>query len=236
MIEVGNPRQIYMFNTFDNWESRYEMRTRSRLLYGEKKKKLGMIILNLFFFSEPNRMESRSVNASSNFWGRIGDIDDIGARIYDKFDNKSLIEVNYYPPYLDSSRLRQGLITLKFILFLFNFSSILKGKCDPGWILDDTLCYIYFGAITTYRIAQEMCLSVDARITRRDTPINRLVILRSLVRTSQYQGINSDAVPSSGIWLRKENHDQCRIFNDMETLDISCSSTAAFICEKGKRK
>lgn len=37
MIEVGNPRQIYMFNTFDNWESRYEMRTRSRLLYENKK-------------------------------------------------------------------------------------------------------------------------------------------------------------------------------------------------------
>jgi len=56
-------------------------------------------------------MESRSVNASSNFWGRIGDIDDIGARIYDKFDNKSLIEVNYYPPYIDSTRLRQGLFS-----------------------------------------------------------------------------------------------------------------------------
>lgn len=32
VVEVGNPRQIYMFNTFDNWESRYEMRTKSRLL------------------------------------------------------------------------------------------------------------------------------------------------------------------------------------------------------------
>lgn len=168
-------------------------------------------------FSEPNRRESRSVNASSNFWGRIGDVDDIGARIYDKYDNKSLIEVNYYPPYLDSYRLRQG-------------------KCDPGWTLDDTLCYIYFGAITTYRIAQEMCSSVDARITRRDTPLNRLVVLRSLVRTSQYQGINSDAVPSAGIWLRKDHHLQCQIFNDMQTLDVSCSSTAAFICEKGKRR
>jgi hypothetical protein len=79
-----------------------------------------------------------------------------------------------------------------------------------------------------------MCSSVDARITRRDTPINRIVILRSLVRTAQYQGINSDAVPSSGIWLRSENKQHCRIFNDMETLDVSCSSTAAFICEKGK--
>ncbi|CAF2579834.1 unnamed protein product [Rotaria sp. Silwood2] len=194
VIEIGNPRQIYMFNTFDNWESRYEIRTRSR-------------------YFEPNRMESRSVNASLNFWGRIGDVDDIGARIYDKFDNKTLIEVNYYPPYLDSTRLRQG-------------------KCDPGWTLDDTLCYIYFGAITTYRIAQEMCSSIDARITRRDTPLNRLVILRSLVRTSQYQGINSDAVPSSGIWLKKDNNEFCRIFNDMETIDISCSATAAFICEK----
>ncbi|CAF3057799.1 unnamed protein product [Rotaria sp. Silwood2] len=194
VIEIGNPRQIYMFNTFDNWESRYEIRTRSR-------------------YFEPNRMESRSVNASLNFWGRIGDVDDIGARIYDKFDNKTLIEVNYYPPYLDSTRLRQG-------------------KCDPGWTLDDTLCYIYFGAITTYRIAQEMCSSIDARITRRDTPLNRLVILRSLVRTSQYQGINSDAVPSSGIWLKKDNNEFCRIFNDMETIDVSCSATAAFICEK----
>jgi hypothetical protein len=109
VIEVGNPRQIYMFNTFDDWESRYEMRTRSRLLYEEEKHN-NEIILNFFLFSEPNRMESRAVNASLNFWGRIGDIDDIGARIYDKFDNKSLIEVNYYPPYLDSSRLRQGLI------------------------------------------------------------------------------------------------------------------------------
>lgn len=33
VVEVGNPRQIYMFNAFDNWESRYEMRTRARLLY-----------------------------------------------------------------------------------------------------------------------------------------------------------------------------------------------------------
>lgn len=49
------------------------------------------------------------MNASSNFWGRIGDVDDIGTRIYDKFDNRTLIEVNYYPPYLDSTRLRQGL-------------------------------------------------------------------------------------------------------------------------------
>jgi len=81
-----------------------------------------------------------------------------------------------------------------------------------------------------------MCSSVDARITRRDTPLNRLVILRSLVRTSQYQGINSDAVPSAGIWLRKDKHIQCRIFNDMETLDVSCTSTAAFICEKGNEK
>jgi len=194
VIEVGNPRQIYMFNTFDNWDSRYEMKARIRSF-------------------EPIRMESRSVNASANFWGRIGDADDIGARIFDKYDNKSLIEVNYYPPYIDSTRLRQG-------------------KCDPGWTLDDTLCYIYFGAVTTYRIAQDMCSSVDARITRRDTPLNRLVVLRSLVRTGQYQGINSDAVPSSGIWLRKDDHVQCRIFNDMETLDVSCSSTAAFICEK----
>ena len=59
--------------------------------------------------SEPNRMEQRPVNASSNFWGRIGDSDDIGARIYDKFDNRSLNEVNFYPPYLDSARLRQGM-------------------------------------------------------------------------------------------------------------------------------
>jgi hypothetical protein len=73
-------------------------------------------------FSEPNRMEYRPVNASLNFWGRIGDVDDIGARIYDKFDNKSLMEVNYYPPYLDSTRLRQGLIKKKvsFPLFLFS--------------------------------------------------------------------------------------------------------------------
>ncbi|CAF1319915.1 unnamed protein product [Rotaria magnacalcarata] len=194
VIEIGNPRQIYMFNTFNNWDSRFEVRTRSRLF-------------------EPNRLESRSVNASSNFWGRIGDVDDIGARIYDKFDNKTLIEVNYYPPYFDSSRLRQS-------------------KCDPDWTLDDKLCYFYFGVITTYRITPEMCSSVDGRITRRDTPLNRLVILRSLVRTSQYQGINSDAVPSSGIWLRKDNSEFCRIFNDMETMDVSCSSTAGFICEK----
>ncbi|CAF0964952.1 unnamed protein product [Adineta ricciae] len=194
VVEVGNPRQIYMFNTFDNWDSRYEMRTKSRLY-------------------EPNRMESRAVNASLNFWGRIGDVDDIGARIYDKFDNKSLIEVNFYPPYLESTRLRQG-------------------KCDPGWTLDDNMCYIYLGAITTYRIAQEMCSSIDARITRRDVPLNRLVILRSLARTSQYQGINSDAVPPSGIWLRKDYNQDCRVFNDMQTMDASCSSTAGFICEK----
>ena len=164
--------------------------------------------------SEPNRMESRAVNASSNYWGRLGDSNDIGARIYDKFDNKSLIEVNFYPPYLESTRLRQG-------------------KCDPGWTLDDTMCYIYLGAVTTYRIAQEMCSSIDARIARRDVPLNRLVILRALARTSQYQGINSDAVPPSGIWLRKDYSQDCRIFNDMQTMDVSCSSTAGFICEKG---
>ena len=108
-----------------------------------------------------------------------------------------------------------------------------SGKCDPGWTLDDDLCYIYFGATTTYRLAQEMCSSIDARLTRRDTPLNRLVILRSLVRSTQYQGINSDAVPSTGIWLRKDFGDHCRIFNDMESMEVSCSATAGFICEKG---
>jgi hypothetical protein len=33
VVEVGNPRQLYMYNTFENWDSRYEMRTRKRLLY-----------------------------------------------------------------------------------------------------------------------------------------------------------------------------------------------------------
>ena len=32
VIEVGNPRQLYMYNTFENWDSRFEMRTRRRLL------------------------------------------------------------------------------------------------------------------------------------------------------------------------------------------------------------
>ena len=54
-------------------------------------------------------MESRSINASSNYWGRLGDSNDIGARIYDKFDNQTLMEVNYNPPYLDSTQLRQGI-------------------------------------------------------------------------------------------------------------------------------
>jgi hypothetical protein len=58
-------------------------------------------------------MEYRPVNASLNFWGRIGAADDIGARIYDKFENKSLMEVNYFPPYLDSTRLRQGLTIVR---------------------------------------------------------------------------------------------------------------------------
>lgn len=178
-------------------------------------------------------MESRSVNASLNFWGRIGDIDDIGARIYDKYDNKTLIQVNYYPPDLDPSRLRQGSNYKKKNSFVFCNIFLFSGKCEPGWTLDETLCYIYLGAVTTYRIAEEMCSSIGARITRRDTPLNRLVVLRSLVRLSQYQGINSDAVPSSGIWLKKDNNEFCRIFNDMETMEASCSSTAAFICEKG---
>ena len=78
-----------------------------------------------------------------------------------------------------------------------------------------------------------MCSSIDARIPRRHIPMNRLVVFRSLARSSQYQGINSDAVPSSGVWLRKNDNDVCRIFNEMETMDVSCSSTAAFICEKG---
>lgn len=107
------------------------------------------------------------------------------------------------------------------------------GNCDPGWTLDDHLCFLYFGAATTYRLAEDMCRSVDARITERETPLSRLVVLRSLVRSTQYQGINSDAVPSTGIWLRKEIKDECRIFNDMETMDVSCSATATFICEKG---
>ena len=102
-----------MFNTFDNWESRYEMRTRARVLYENKTTKTKLLIYNLSLFSHPNRMESRSVNASFNFWGRIGDRDDIGARIYDKYDNKTLIKVDYYPPYLVSTRLRQGFIFFK---------------------------------------------------------------------------------------------------------------------------
>ena len=61
-----------------------------------------------FFCSQPNRIESRFINASLNYWGHFGDVNDIGARIYDQYDNKTLMQVNYYPPYVDSTRLRQG--------------------------------------------------------------------------------------------------------------------------------
>ncbi len=80
-------------------------------------------------------MESRSVNASSNFWGRIGDVEDIGARIYDKFDNKSLIEVNFYPPYLDSSRLRQGLLKFKSLSFHSLFFSLQVNVIQVGLLM-----------------------------------------------------------------------------------------------------
>lgn len=62
----------------------------------------------LLSFSQPNRMESRFINASFNYWGHTGDTNDIGARILDQYDNKTLMQVNFYPPYTDSNRLRQG--------------------------------------------------------------------------------------------------------------------------------
>ena len=46
-------------------------------------------------------------------------------------------------------------------IVLVLFSRLLSGKCQPGWTLLDSTCYMYHGGPMTFSQAKEFCAKVS---------------------------------------------------------------------------
>ena len=58
----------------------------------------------------------------------------------------------------------EGLLEVDFTPFQMNNKTLLSGKCQPGWTLLDSTCYMYHGGPMTYRQAHEFCKKDNATI------------------------------------------------------------------------
>ena len=167
-----------------------------------------------------------SINASYNFWGTVVEAE-IRARIRDKYDNASLLEISYSPPVLDEFKLRDG-------------------KCELGWTLIDDTCYTYVGAYVKYAEAERVCKRFEARLARETVVPIKLPRFRKLARTSQ---LDYETQSYRRMWLHTDrvlmntnsggglNHDQeelaiCDVIEDFGQASLSCRDKLPFICEK----
>ena len=74
------------------------------------------------------------INAKYNYWG-YNETYAVAGRIKDLHDEEGLLEVDFTP-------------------FQMNNRSLLSGKCQPGWTLLDSTCYMYHGGPMTYKQAK----------------------------------------------------------------------------------
>ena len=173
-----------------------------------------------------------AINATHNYWSSSVDTE-IRARIRDKYDNATLLEVLYAPAVLDSLALRDG-------------------KCELGWSLIDDTCYTYVGAYVHYAQAERLCASMEARVARETTAPIKLPRFRKLARTSQFDyeaqsyrrmWLHTDSVASSQQSQKQQQQKQqqqqqqqqqkCAVVDDYGVAWAECArDTLPFICEK----
>ncbi|XP_012945265.1 protein bark beetle [Aplysia californica] len=84
----------------------------------------------------------QDISAKNNWWGSERRAF-ISGKTYDNFDNKDLVEIDYWPPIIDSR-------------------SIIEGDCLPGWVLDKNRCFRYMGGALPFEEAKLFCQSHGA--------------------------------------------------------------------------
>ena len=58
----------------------------------------------------------------------------------------------------------EGLLEVDFTPFQMNNKTLLSGKCQPGWTLLDSTCYMYHGGPMTFRYGLRLVLGLGSKI------------------------------------------------------------------------
>ena len=147
------------------------------------------------------------INAKYNYWA-YNETYAVAGRIKDLHDEDGLLEVDFTP-------------------FQMNNRSLLSGKCQPGWTLLDSTCYMYHGGPMTYAQAREFCKKDNATIPY----IKNIYWYHTL--TQYLEGQQEDWRYYDMVWVSDLDapEDHCKVFVDGSVERVSCDFLLPTMCE-----
>ena len=147
------------------------------------------------------------INAKYNYWA-YNETYAVAGRIKDLHDEEGLLEVDFTP-------------------FQMNNRTLLSGKCQPGWTLLDSTCYMYHGGPMTYAQAKTFCKKDNATIPY----IKNIYWYDTLIQYLESQ--QEDWRYYDMVWVSDldapENH--CTVFVDGSVERVSCDFLLPTLCE-----
>ena len=105
------------------------------------------------------------VDARDNWWGG-GNPAFVSGRIWERGDDDNLIGVVFTPFHETNQSILQGNIyyILNYTYLCVTCVAIVNycvqnfiGRCDPGWRLFEQRCFLYFGGVSPYHVAEQNC-------------------------------------------------------------------------------
>ena len=147
------------------------------------------------------------INAKYNYWG-YNETYAVAGRIKDLLDEDGLLEVDFTP-------------------FQMNNRSLLSGKCQPGWTLLDSTCYMYHGGPMTYKQAKDFCQKDNATIPY----IKNIYWYHTLTQYLESQ--QEDWRYYDMVWVSDLDapEDHCKVFVDGSVERVSCDFMLPTLCE-----
>lgn len=104
-------------------------------------------------------------------------------------------------------------------------SSLLSGKCQPGWTLLGDTCFMYLGGPMTYNQANEFCAKDNATLPSI-TNFYQYHILTQYLELQQDDWRYYDMV-----WIKDLDNDNCNVFVDGTIKSVSCDFMLPALCE-----
>lgn len=118
-VKIGHGRPFFENNYFVNEENDFEMETYPMI-----------------------DAKDSPIDARNNWWGsELRSF--ISGKVWDNYDDPSMVSVQFWQPKLDNR-------------------SVVEGKCLPGWKLDNNRCYRFMGGALNYFQARDFCKQLGA--------------------------------------------------------------------------
>ncbi|KAJ8673362.1 hypothetical protein QAD02_004624 [Eretmocerus hayati] len=162
------------------------------------------LVVDASWFKNQLDMGRSNVDARHNYWG-YNETLAVAGRIRDRGDSPELLQVIFEPYHMDNT-------------------TVLSGKCPPGWDLVGDTCYIYIGAPMDFFSARDFCRSANASMPFVMVDYHELWdFLRKQQDRFDY---------SERVWLQQiDKIDQCTMFT-YNTIEIDvCGQPNPFLCE-----